>query len=101
MYGYVTYCRMLTIDLFSVVQSAGAGLDLTCGIRCNFLWDGFGNWVSGKRGTPRWKPFVTADGEWRMVRFRLMMTKDANKPSLIIEGLCHNFVATDDGDTNC
>ena len=46
-----------------VAQSASAGLDLSCGIRCNFLWDGFGNWVSGKRGTPRWKPFIAADGK--------------------------------------
>ena len=58
---------MQTIVLFSVVQSAGAGLDLTCGIQCNFLWDGFGNWGSGKHGTPRWKPFIAADGELRMV----------------------------------
>ncbi|XP_073248313.1 uncharacterized protein [Porites lutea] len=47
--------------LYQVVQSAGAGLDLSCGIRCNFLWDGFGNWISSHQGTPRWKPFIATD----------------------------------------
>ncbi|XP_015776858.1 PREDICTED: uncharacterized protein LOC107354880 [Acropora digitifera] len=47
--------------MYKVVQSVGLGLDLTCGIQCNFLWDGFGNWVSGNQGRLRWKPFITAD----------------------------------------
>lgn len=49
--------------LYQVVQSASSGFDLTCGIRCNFLWDGFGNWVNGKQGASRWKPFIIADGK--------------------------------------
>lgn len=41
----------------------GAGLDLGCGIQCKFLWDGFGNWVSGQQGSLTWKPFIKADGK--------------------------------------
>ncbi|XP_078350724.1 uncharacterized protein LOC144635498 isoform X1 [Oculina patagonica] len=47
--------------LYQAVQSAGAGLDLSCGIQCKFLWDGFGNWVSGQQGSLTWKPFIRAD----------------------------------------
>ncbi|XP_068729808.1 uncharacterized protein [Montipora capricornis] len=47
--------------LYKVVQSVGSRFDLSCGIKCNFLWDGFGNWVSGNQGSLRWKPFITAD----------------------------------------
>ena len=46
------------------MQSVGTGLDLTCGIQCKFLWDGFGNWVSGQQGSLTWKPFIRADGKW-------------------------------------
>ena len=56
---YVTYANPLD----SVVQSAGPGLDLSCGIRCNFLWDGFGNWITSHQGTARWKPFIATDGK--------------------------------------
>lgn len=55
----------LCIFTFSAVQSVGAGLDLACGIQCKFLWDGFGNWVSGQQGSLTWKPFITADGKWK------------------------------------
>ncbi|KAJ7379989.1 hypothetical protein OS493_012751 [Desmophyllum pertusum] len=47
--------------LYQPVQSAGASFDLSCGIQCNFLWDGFGNWVSGQQETLKWKPFIRAD----------------------------------------
>ena len=46
------------------MQSVGAGLDLSCGIQCKFLWDGFGNWVSGQQGSLTWKPFIKADGKF-------------------------------------
>ena len=79
---------------FLVVQSASAGYDLTCGIRCNFLWDGFGNWGSGNQGALRWKPFVTADGELRSVKFydfmfwrRVSLKQKQNKKTLFSVGL--------------
>ena len=52
------------LHFFPAVQSIGAGLDLGCGIQCKFLWDGFGNWVSGQQGSLTWKPFIRADGKW-------------------------------------
>ena len=55
----------LRIFNFSAVQSVNAGLDLACGIQCKFLWDGFGNWVSGQQGSLTWKPFMGTDGKWR------------------------------------
>ena len=60
---YLHHMRDIANPLVSVVQSAGARLDLSCGIRCNFLWDGFGNWISSHQGTPRWKPFIATDGK--------------------------------------
>ena len=60
---YLHHMRDIANPLVSVVQSAGAGLDLSCGIRCNFLWDGFGNWISSHQRTPRWKPFIATDGK--------------------------------------
>ena len=46
------------------MQSVSTSPDLTCGIQCKFLWDGFGNWVSGQQGSLTWKPFIGADGKW-------------------------------------
>lgn len=60
---YLHHMHDIANPLVLVVQSAGAGLDLSCGIRCNFLWDGFGNWINSHQGTPRWKPFITTDGK--------------------------------------
>ena len=60
---YLHHMRDIANPLVSVVQSAGARLDLSCGIRCNFLWDGFGNWISSHQRTPIWKPFIATDGK--------------------------------------
>ena len=60
---HLHHMRDIADPLVSVVQSAGARLDLSCGIHCNFLWDGFGNWISSHQGMPRWKPFIATDGK--------------------------------------
>lgn len=47
-----------------------AAFDLTCGIHCKFLWDGFGNWVNGRQGSVTWRPFIGGDGKMK-TPFRL------------------------------
>ena len=36
--------------------------DVSCGIQCSFLWDGFGNWVHGDGGW-QWRPLLISDGK--------------------------------------
>ncbi|KAK3713715.1 hypothetical protein QZH41_020709, partial [Actinostola sp. cb2023] len=52
-------------SIFSAIMNRYADqFDITCGLRCNYLWDGFGNWVT-TGNTLLWKPFVPTDDKPR------------------------------------